>query len=119
MHFWPWIVIASGIVGMALLGYFRRLWPLLLSASDVVLPAVLHSIGPGSDIPALTPAARKAELAEAAARLDRLNAYVRIFVSLLVVGAALYVILSKGYGDAEQKWAFGAVGTGLGYWLKK
>ena len=36
-----------------------------------------------------------------------------------VLAAALFVILSGRYGDAEAKWAFGVVGTILGYWLKK
>ncbi len=43
-----------------------------------------------------------------------------ILVSIAVLGSALFVILSnKLYDDAQQKWAFGAVGTILGYWLKK
>ncbi|CCN45259.1 hypothetical protein MADA3029_620019 [Vibrio nigripulchritudo MADA3029] len=42
-----------------------------------------------------------------------------IVVSVAVLGSALYVVLSGGYAEAEQKWAFGAIGTILGYWLKK
>jgi hypothetical protein len=46
--------------------------------------------------------------------------YVKVLVTILVLVSALVVILMKGtYSDAEQKWAFGAVGTILGYWLKK
>ena len=41
-----------------------------------------------------------------------------IVVSLAVLGSALYIVLSGGYAEAEQKWAFGAIGTILGYWLK-
>jgi len=41
-----------------------------------------------------------------------------IVVSLAVLGSALYVILSGSYSEAEQKWASGAIGTILGYWLK-
>lgn len=40
-----------------------------------------------------------------------------VFVSFVVLCSAMYVILSKAYGDAEQKWAFGVVGTIIGYWL--
>jgi hypothetical protein len=32
--------------------------------------------------------------------------------------AALYAILSRKYGADAQKWAYGTVGTLLGYWLK-
>lgn len=43
-----------------------------------------------------------------------------IVVSLLVLLSALYVILAKDhYADAHQKWAFGIIGTILGYWLKR
>jgi hypothetical protein len=44
--------------------------------------------------------------------------FMRIAVSLLVLGAALFIILSKQYDSDQQKWAFGAIGTVLGYWLK-
>ena len=47
------------------------------------------------------------------------DAGMRIVTSLAVLVSALYVILSHSYGDAEQKWAFGAIGTLLGYWLKR
>ena len=33
--------------------------------------------------------------------------------------AALFVILSKSYDDAVQKWAFGIVGTVLGMVLRR
>jgi hypothetical protein len=41
-----------------------------------------------------------------------------IVVSIAVLGAGLYIILSKEYETDSQKWAFGAVGTILGYWLR-
>ncbi len=42
-----------------------------------------------------------------------------VIVSLAVLGSALYIILSAGYDASAQKWAFGAVGTIIGYWLPK
>ncbi|MFQ1881657.1 hypothetical protein ACK367_08910 [Aeromonas veronii] len=43
-----------------------------------------------------------------------------VVISLLVLLSALFVILSNNnFADAEQKWAFGVVGTILGYWFKK
>jgi hypothetical protein len=38
-------------------------------------------------------------------------------VTLLVLLSSLYVILAKKYTDADKKWAYGAIGTILGYWL--
>jgi hypothetical protein len=44
--------------------------------------------------------------------------WVRIGVTSFLLLAALFVILSNRYPADEQKWAFGVVGTILGYWLK-
>ncbi len=38
-------------------------------------------------------------------------------VTLPILGCALYVIVSPTYGDAEKQWAYGTVGTLLGFWL--
>ena len=38
-------------------------------------------------------------------------------ISLAVLGAALFIILSKKYPSESDKWAYGTVGTILGYWL--
>jgi hypothetical protein len=39
-------------------------------------------------------------------------------VSLLVSAASLFIILSKKYKAESEKWAFGSLGTILGFWLK-
>jgi cytochrome bd-type quinol oxidase subunit 2 len=41
----------------------------------------------------------------------------QIVISVFVLFAGLYIILSNGYDEGVQKWAFGAIGTLLGYWL--
>ncbi len=46
------------------------------------------------------------------------NLVMRVVVSLVVLLSAIYIIVRSGSSDAEHKWAFGAVGTVLGYWLK-
>ena len=43
----------------------------------------------------------------------------QVVISVFILGSALYVILSGDYQDGEQKWAFGMVGTVVGFWLKK
>ena len=43
----------------------------------------------------------------------------RCIVTLMVLGAALYVTMRETKDDeAQKKWAFGAVGVIFGYWLK-
>ena len=45
------------------------------------------------------------------------NDIMRVLISLVVLAAALYVILSDKYDDDVKKWAFGVVGLIVGYWL--
>ncbi len=39
-------------------------------------------------------------------------------VTVMVLAGSLYALLSGKYAEAEKKWAYGAVGTILGYWLR-
>ena len=48
-----------------------------------------------------------------------ISALMAPLVSLVLLGAALWVILSGRYNDATQKWAIAAAGSSLGYWLSR
>lgn len=41
----------------------------------------------------------------------------QVLVSISILGCALYLLVTKGE-DQSTKWAAGAVGTVVGYWLK-
>jgi hypothetical protein len=41
-----------------------------------------------------------------------------ILISVVVLVAALYVILSKRYTPTDKHWAYGTVGLIVGFWLK-
>lgn len=41
----------------------------------------------------------------------------QMVVSLILLVAALYVVLSRKYPTDSQKWAFGTLGTIVGFWL--
>jgi hypothetical protein len=49
---------------------------------------------------------------------SRNRSYVQSIVTLLVLFASLAVILSGQYDANSKHWAFGTVGTILGYWFK-
>ena len=49
---------------------------------------------------------------------NRLVLAAQIMVSLAVLGAAFYVIVSKQYPLNDVTWACGIVGAVIGYWLK-
>jgi hypothetical protein len=42
----------------------------------------------------------------------------QIVVSLVILAAGLWVMLSGHYAEDATRWAAGAVGTVVGYWLK-
>ena len=44
--------------------------------------------------------------------------WVTSIVTFAIVGASLYIILSRCYDDATQKWAIGAVSGISGYWFR-
>jgi hypothetical protein len=43
---------------------------------------------------------------------------VLVAVSVVMLAAGLFVVLSKRCGPKEKHWAYGAVGTVVGFWLK-
>ena len=42
----------------------------------------------------------------------------QIAISTVILAAGLWVILSGHYGADAERWASGAIGTVMGYWLK-
>jgi hypothetical protein len=42
-----------------------------------------------------------------------------IGISLVLLIASLFVILSSNYEIAVRNWAFGTIGTVLGFWLRR
>ncbi len=42
----------------------------------------------------------------------------QIAISTVILGAGLWVILSGHYNADAERWASGAIGTVMGYWLK-
>jgi hypothetical protein len=42
----------------------------------------------------------------------------QIFISVIVLLCSLFVVLSKQYEPVEKHWAFGMIGTIVGFWLR-
>jgi hypothetical protein len=43
---------------------------------------------------------------------------VQVLVSLVLLGATLYVIVSKSYQPKDKNWAYTTLGMVIGFWLK-
>jgi hypothetical protein len=42
----------------------------------------------------------------------------QVLLSLVLMGAAILIVLSHAYDAQEKHWAYGTLGTILGFWLK-
>jgi hypothetical protein len=49
---------------------------------------------------------------------QRWNFVARAFVSVIILGTGLFVILGGSQSDVAVKWAIGAVGIVIGYWFR-
>ncbi len=77
------------------------------------LPGVVAILG----IAALAVSGRTRPRA-AAVPAGRTPAMMQIVVSVLVLAAGLWVMLSGRYDAEVEKWAAGTIGTVVGFWLK-
>ena len=48
---------------------------------------------------------------------DQVRLIMQVVVSLVFMGAVLFVILSKRYKKEDQNWAYGTLGLIIGFWL--
>ena len=42
----------------------------------------------------------------------------QVALTLALGGAAMWIIVAKEHGADDKKWAYGTLGTLLGYWVK-
>jgi hypothetical protein len=115
LDYWPWIAIGVGLV--ALLFASRRsrapIWIGLREGST-------RSGGGEHGFHVRGPRDHELEhQAQASPRRLDSSGVMQMVISTLVLLSALFIILSGRYGDAEQKWAFGVIGTVIGFWFKK
>lgn len=117
----PFVAMGIGVVALAAIALVARM---RAAAAPETLPPVRTAEGRPA-VPRVTTqgaAAPSSSRSPAAARspVTLAAGLMPIVISVLVLLSALYVVLlGAAYSDAQQKWAFGAIGTLLGYWLKK
>jgi hypothetical protein len=61
---------------------------------------------------------RRVQLSAHKAKTENQQKWMAVGVTVVLGSAALFVVLSKQYDQDSLKWAFGALGTIIGYWLK-
>jgi hypothetical protein len=107
---------------------------LIVTAAGIVFFLVYRWLPPGGSLPAppkapvpasppkgpATPRvpAQAPTLGRGRGALTWSRVLMSVVVSVAVLASGLYIILSQAYGGAAEKWAFGTVGTVVGFWLK-
>jgi hypothetical protein len=101
---------------MHLLSYLHRRLPWLTLGVAVLGFIVSNGLVWWADVPKQpgSPTALEPMLTKSGWAPKLLGA---VAVTVPVLGCALYVIVAPVYGEADKKWAYGAVGTLLGFWL--
>ena len=101
-------LVLAFVALIVLLGsqYFRTRAPLAPTSR----PTIEHEVKPrpGAGAPPSNAPAENSGVVDA----------MQVAISVIVLGAGLFVVLSKRYEAAEKNWAFGAIGTVVGFWLK-
>jgi hypothetical protein len=49
---------------------------------------------------------------------DNQKPWMQVIISLALMTTSLLVITSKGYAPKDKHWAYGIIGTLLGFWLR-
>lgn len=101
---------------MHLLAYLHRRLPWLTLGVAVLGLLVSNGLVWWADVPKQpgSPTALEPALTTSVWTPKLLGA---VAVTVPVLGCALYVIVAPVYREADKKWAYGAVGTLLGFWL--
>lgn len=147
-NWWPWIVMGLGVVSLFVYRYRLFLLnnnPQIDSAKIIMESS--RAAGPQAPA-AASPQSRSSSTAKVQIESDDAKdsdfilqsppspvpkkaqksptlyaseqVWMPVVISLIFLLSALFVILSNNtYGDAQQKWAFGVIGTIIGYWFKK
>jgi uncharacterized iron-regulated membrane protein len=99
-----------------LLSYLHRRLPWLTLGVAVLGLLVSNGLVWWADVPKQpgSPTALETKLSKSVWTPKLLGA---VAVTIPVLVCALYVIVAPVYGEADKKWAYGAVGTLLGFWL--
>jgi ABC-type Fe3+ transport system permease subunit len=64
------------------------------------------------------PIVEKPARTETEQEANPLQIWMRVFLTLACLAASLTIILSSKYKPAEKHWAYGFVGTIIGYWFR-
>ncbi|MCC6445554.1 MAG: hypothetical protein IT210_19125 [Armatimonadetes bacterium] len=86
------------------------------SQDEVAIPDALPTVGEGVNQGRIVLGALIRWLTQA--QESRLRLLMACLITFIMLTGTLYVILANRYDDSSQKWAYGAVGSILGYWLK-
>ena len=51
-------------------------------------------------------------------RSTNIQSVMQVIISFALLVSGLFVVLSQSYGTTEKHWAYGALGTVVGFWMR-
>jgi hypothetical protein len=113
----PIIIAILGVLAVLLLHVFSANQKPTYNSKQLRVP--YESPVPGEHHHVIAPPAEShSPLSPAPAKQDDSTKLMQAAISIIVLLAALWVILSGKYQEAQTHWAFGAIGSIITFWLK-
>jgi hypothetical protein len=107
-----YLTIGGLIAGLIILFVLHFLHPVTVVANAPVIAESLRKSSPRFPAPVPEPGS-------AIPTIDSdVMLAMKVFVSVVLLGASMYVILSSKYVAKDKNWAYGIAGTLVGFWLK-
>jgi hypothetical protein len=112
----PIIIAILGVLAVLLLHVFSANQPTYRSQQ---LQVPYEHPAPGEHHHVIAPPAQSySPVSPVPAKQDDSTKLMQAAISIIVLLAALWVILSGKYQEAQAHWAFGAIGSIITFWLK-
>ena len=93
--------------------------PILIFAFGVVLLAGAGRLYPQASTPAGTRIVESLKAQRGAAVSSLVPLIMQVVVTLALLAAGLFIVLSSSYTPQAQHWGYGTLGSILGFWLKR
>jgi hypothetical protein len=110
---WPMIIFGASLLFALYFGRLSDRWArrdVIVSGTRVTLPSRVMA-APGQD--------KVTEKAPPATRRSgTVRMVMQILISLSLLGCSLYIIVSGSSDGEHDKWAYGTIGTVVGFWFK-
>jgi len=119
MHVFPVAIFCIAVLSLVLISLKsrkNRSFEISMASSGIIDRLEAMHL---ADSSRLDSSQRRAAVRQWANTQAKAHLAMQIIISVVVLGASTFIILSHSFDAKDKHWAYGSVGTILGYWLKK